>query len=159
MFQVAGPSGASRTISTSTAAAEVRWCLVAETDAGHTQAETFAKVAAAEQELKVLEKLRGFSQAVNTISENIKTGAYNLVILDTLKKQVTISGYSLDRLELAVRDYAIAKKRAKNGDPIEVVLVSAGPVDSLRRAYPNYFLDTHDFIQQVEKIIASTAKP
>jgi hypothetical protein len=33
------------------------------------------------------------------------------------------------------------------------VLVSAGPVEALKKAYPNYFLDTNGFIRQIERVI------
>lgn len=38
---------------------------------------------------------------------------------------------------------------------VQVVLVSAGSIESLKRAYPNYFLDTHEFLKQLDKIIRS----
>ena len=49
--------------------------------------------------------------------------------------------------------YAEVEKQAQSGEPVEAVLVSAGSVDALRKAYPNYFLDTHEFILQIERII------
>ncbi len=30
---------------------------------------------------------------------------------------------------------------------------SAGPIDALRKAYPNYLLDTQEFVTQIEKVI------
>lgn len=32
----------------------------------------------------------------------------------------------------------------------QVVLVSAGSIDALRKAYPNYFLDTEDFLRRLK---------
>jgi hypothetical protein len=54
-------------------------------------------------------------------------------------------------------DYAQTEARAIDGEPIEAVLVSAGPIAQLRRAYPNYFLDTHEFVTRVEDIIGNAA--
>lgn len=54
--------------------------------------------------------------------------------------------------ERANAEYMKAEKRASDGEHIQVVLVSAGSIDSLRRAYPNYFLDTHDFLRHLKRI-------
>jgi hypothetical protein len=45
------------------------------------------------------------------------------------------------------------ERQAQSGEPVEAVLVSAGPVEALKKAYPNYFLDTNDFIAQIENVI------
>lgn len=84
-----------------------------------------------------------------------KNGAkvHHLVILDSAARSVSIRPYAISRLEEANRDYALYEQKTKNGESIEAVLVSAGPVDALRKAYPNYFLDTAGFIQEVRQII------
>ena len=115
--------------------------------------ETFSRVADMEEQLGVLEKMRGFSVAVNTINENGKSWHYHLVILDSAKSTVEVTSYSRDSLKEATNDYSAAEKRAASGEKIEPVLVSAGPLDSLRRAYPNYFLDMAEFIKNVERVM------
>jgi putative GTP pyrophosphokinase len=103
-------------------------------------AEVFAELARAESELRVLEKLRGFAIAADRITTERGTGAYHLVVLDSSKRTVAIRPYPKAQLEQANIDYAAIEQRTKAGEEIEAVLVSAGPVDSLRKAYPNYFL-------------------
>ena len=115
--------------------------------------QTFKLVAEAERDLQVLQKLRGFTIATNAITTQ-RTGSYHLVILDSQSKAVQLRGYSKSELAQASADYALAEARAEAGEPIEVVLVAAGRIQLLRRAYPNYFLDTSDFIARVERIIA-----
>lgn len=119
--------------------------------------ETFKLVRDAETDLGVLDKLRGFRQAVESITAG-RQGSYHLVILDSRAKTVTVRPYSLKKLGQAVKDYAQAEARAENGEPVEAVLVSAGPVALLRRAYPNYFLDTDDFVKGIESIIRGASK-
>ncbi len=113
----------------------------------------FESLSKAEASLRVLEKLRGFAIAANAISIDQRSASYHLIILDSGQKTVRVKPFAMNQLERATIEYAEAEARSKNGEPIEVVLVSAGPIESLRRAYPNYFLDTHDFIRRVEKII------
>ncbi|MBI5520588.1 MAG: RelA/SpoT domain-containing protein [Desulfovibrio sp.] len=112
------------------------------------------QVAESERKLRVLEKLRGFSVAANRITEGKGQGSYHLVMLNYDDKSVTITPYSVSRLAQANKDYAEVELRARNGEPVEAVLVSAGPIKALKKAYPNYFLDTHDFIKQVRKMLA-----
>jgi putative GTP pyrophosphokinase len=115
---------------------------------------TFQAVAEAERQMKVLERLRGFSIAADHITTEKGRGAYHLVILDSQAKAVSIRPFSQDRLEEATREYTELEKRAQAGERIEAVLVSAGPIERLRRAYPNYFLDTQGFINQIQRVIA-----
>ncbi len=119
----------------------------------HTAEEVYLEVAEAEVRLRVLDKLRGFAIAADKITTQRGQGAYHLVVLDSGNRTVTITPYPIARLEQANIDYAKVEERTRAGETIEAVLVSAGPVDALRRAYPNYFLDTQDFIKQIEKVI------
>jgi hypothetical protein len=47
---------------------------------------------------------------------------------------------------------------AVKGAKIEPVLVSAGPLGDLRRAYPNFFLDLKDFVTIVTQIVTDARK-
>ncbi len=122
-------------------------------------AEVFAQVASAERSLHVLDKLNGFAIAADQITTERGQGAYHLVVLDSENRTVQIRPYPISRLEQANIDYAEIEKRTKGGEPIEAVLVSAGPVDALRKAYPNYFLDTQAFVAQITKVIADVRQP
>lgn len=114
----------------------------------------FAEVASAESKLHVLEKLQGFAIAADKITTERGQGAYHLIVLDSVKRTVSIRPYPIARLEQANIDYAAIEQRTKSGEPIEAVLVSAGPIDALRKAYPNYFLDTQEFVARIQRIVA-----
>lgn len=118
----------------------------------------FAQVAAAEAELRVLDKLNGFAIAVDKITTERGQGAYHLVVLNSVDRTVQIRPYPIARLAQANIDYAEIEKLTKRGEPIEAVLVSAGPVDALRKAYPNYFLDTQAFVEQINRVITEAAR-
>jgi len=118
-----------------------------------SERETFQRVADAEGNLHVLEKLRGFSVAADKIRKGKGQGAYHLVVLDSVKKAVFLTPYSIARFEEANAAYAQVEKRSHEGEPIEAVLVAAGPIEALKRAYPNFFLDTHEFILQIERVM------
>lgn len=107
-----------------------------------------------EQELRIIPKLQGFSVAARNIDvSGHGNAAYNLVILNITERKVRVRPFTLEQLTEANDAYAEAEKRAKSGEHLEVVLVSAGPIKKLKKAYPNYFLDTASFVSTVQKII------
>jgi putative GTP pyrophosphokinase len=120
----------------------------------HSRDAVFSELANAEKSLRVLEKLNGFAIAADRIMAQRGQGAYHLIVLDSTKRTVSIQPYPVARLEQANIDYAAIEQRTKAGDPVEAVLVSAGPIDNLRKAYPNYFLDTQEFVTQIQNVIA-----
>jgi ppGpp synthetase/RelA/SpoT-type nucleotidyltranferase len=125
---------------------------------GRDSRSVFEEVSKLEQKLHVLHKLRGFAVAADKITAERGQGAFHLVILDSERRTVRILPYPLSRLDDANLAYSQIEKRTKAGEPIEAVLVSAGPIDALRKAYPNYFLDTQEFVRQIEKVIAAVAQ-
>lgn len=106
-----------------------------------------------ERRLRVLEKLSSFAIAADKITTERGQGGYHLITLDSAKRTVTIRPFPVAKLEEANVAYATIEARTKAGEPIEAVLVSAGPVESLRKAYPNYFLDTQVFVRQLQRLI------
>lgn len=116
------------------------------------------RVAELEGNLRVLDKLSGFAIAADRILTQSGKGTYNLVVLDSAQRTVSIRPFALARLDEANAAYADVETRAAAGEAVEAVLVSAGPVDALRKAYPNYFLDTQAFVFQLQKLIKSLGK-
>jgi putative GTP pyrophosphokinase len=114
--------------------------------------ETFAKVIDRSKLLDVRPKLLAYSIAAERVYADKRLRSYHLIILDLNTKTVKIRSYSQSNLEEASKDYSEAENRISNGEPIQAVLVSAGSIENLRRAYPNYFLDTHEFIQGISRI-------
>lgn len=47
---------------------------------------------------------------------------------------------------------------ARSSYYIELVLISAGNLKEIKKAYPNYFLDTQDFIKIVQTICEKVNK-
>ena len=123
-----------------------------------TREEVYAQLAREEKELNVINKLRGFSIATDKIHAAKGSGSYHLIVLNSETKSVSITPYATSRLDKANDDYAAIEQRTKAGEPVEAVLVSAGPIDALKKAYPNYFLDTQVFIDRIEQIVKTTKR-
>ncbi len=115
--------------------------------------EILSRLDETENNLHVLNKLQGFSIAANKIIATRGAGSYHLVILDSSNRSVSIMPFPKTQLERANIEYAKVEERGQKGESIEAVLVSAGPVEALKKAYPNYFLDTHDFVLQIRKLL------
>lgn len=120
---------------------------------GISKEETIVKVKETEAKLNALARLRGYSIAAEGIYRGKGSGTYHLVELNTFNRSVKISPYPTARLEEAEAAYAEAEKRATEGEPIDVVLIAAGSVEAMRRAYPNYFLDAQGFVSNIGKLI------
>jgi hypothetical protein len=126
------------------------------------KSETFIEVMRAEKKIDALSRMQGLSLAADMISKNLRTGRpgwyYHLIILNSLKKKVRVKPYSRDDFERAVKDYARVESNASQ-EKIEPVLVSAGKIKDLRRAYPNFFLDIRDFAEKVRNIVNLAGSP
>ena len=115
--------------------------------------QTFREVSNAERELQALEMMSGFSAVARDITFKGRGYSYHLIVLDSLHKRITVMSYDRDSLKQAVADYSQYEGQAAEGQKIEPVLVSAGPLDALRRAYPNFFLDIREFEREMGKVI------
>lgn len=123
--------------------------------------ETYVRTAMEAVRLGIRDLLIGYSSAVKAIPPGTVRGAYYLVELELEgdSKSVLITPFGRDRLEEANAKYAEAEQAVAQGKAAQVVLVSAGSIDSLKKAYPNYFLDTHEFLAQLQKISKSVEIP
>ena len=118
-----------------------------------SKAAVFSELARAEAKLRVLDQLQGFAIAADHIERERGQGAYHLITLDSGRRRLSIKPYPKADLERATEDYSEVEKRIKGGELLEAVLVAAGPVDALRKAYPNYFLDTQVFVRRMRVVV------
>lgn len=120
----------------------------------------FQEVRRMGSELKVLEKLEGFSIATDMILNDPGVGAYNIVMLNIAEKKVRIRPFPRTKLSEATRELTRLERKYSDDGNVDIVLLSAGPLKQLKKAYPNYFLDTYSFIRRVKRIISlSKARP
>jgi ppGpp synthetase/RelA/SpoT-type nucleotidyltranferase len=102
--------------------------------------------------LKIREKLSAFTVAARAIQTPRAKKHYYLVSLDTATRIIHLRAYEKNQLELASRDYLAEEEKVRSGSALQVVLVVADSVSALKKAYPNYFLDTHTFISLLERV-------
>lgn len=106
-----------------------------------------------EWRLDVRRKLQQFSLAARAINTQTAGGSYHLIVLDAIERNVTIESFGQLRLEEANAAYAQAEEEAANSnEAVQPVLVTTSSIKALRRAFPNYFLDTRAFTAALNRL-------
>lgn len=108
-------------------------------------------------ELATKLRVQQMLQAYNATIENLgsaKDAKYFLVELNPELSRITIRRYKALESERANLDYTKLESEQVENSPIQIVLVSVENVNALRRAYPNYFLDTTSFSVVVNQVLA-----
>jgi hypothetical protein len=106
--------------------------------------------------LDVERKLWAYGAALRTLEGPGLQGAhYFLLELDPSTNSVTVRGYRFGELEEASNQYLATERKMAGTAGADVVLVSVESLASLRRAYPNYFLDTGAFVDAVRRAVSA----
>jgi hypothetical protein len=84
--------------------------------------------------------------------EQQKNARYFLVRLEPENRKVFVRGYRKEESMQAHHAYTHAESLVPAGSSVRVVLVSVSSINSLKKAYPNYFLDTEQFLNEVQAI-------
>jgi hypothetical protein len=101
--------------------------------------------------LFVRERLRNFTAAIQSVVPGGPDDYYLLQLFPEERRTVTQT-YSRDELPAATAEYLRLEERAKQGEALLVALVAAGTVENLRQAYPNYFMDSQEFVKILDLI-------
>ena len=118
-----------------------------------SKTQTFNAVKDSERALKARAIFTGLS-VVEKLMDRSQAYFYHLMVLDSLNQNIEVTTYGRNSFKQAVQDYSAYEKRAAQGEPIEPVLVSAGALDQVKSAYPNFFLDIREFSKLLNRIIA-----
>lgn len=110
---------------------------------------------ALEQSLNIFKKLRSVTVARKNVI-GFHESYYQLLILNTMKKELNLIPFDEKQARLAETTYGYLENTYKNDPAILVVLISAGDLKSIPKAYPNYFLDTQYFIESLKKFVYSS---
>jgi hypothetical protein len=103
--------------------------------------------------LRMQERLQAFGNALQLLETGrSRDDRYFLLRLDPAAEQLEIHSYRAGEIEEATKHYNEIEKAAVDELGVDVVLVRAESLDALRRAYPNYFLDTQFFLSLLEEL-------
>ena len=117
-----------------------------------SQLETFQAVISEANRLRVTQQLAAYTVAADKIYSRKKRRYFHLIILDFANRTINIQSFRRDQLEKANDFYAKIEREIRDKATLQAVLVSAGPIKALRRAFPNYFLDAREFVRLLDRI-------
>ncbi len=118
--------------------------------------ELYSQIKEKEKELQVIKIMDGWTKAIEVFEKTIKEKPklqFFLLELDIVRERLVLSGYTKNQEEKAISDYARAEKRNQGKKEYDVVLVGADTTNDLKKAYPNYFVDTKEFLINLQKIL------
>ncbi|MBI3026528.1 RelA/SpoT domain-containing protein [Candidatus Woesearchaeota archaeon] len=128
-------------------------------DTPEDEKELYLKIKEKENQLKVIKIMKGWTQAVQ-VFEKAKASKlsqkyqYFLLELDILREKLNISAYTKNQEQKAIERYAEIEKMNTGKKEFDVVLVGVDTANDLQKAYPNYFVDTTEFLNNLQKIIS-----
>lgn len=105
--------------------------------------------------LSVFTKLSGLSESIATLSKQPKQSqwAAYVLTLDMKERKILLTGFLEADLKHVAEVY-LDKEKEHFGDPrFQVVQVSVSQIKELRRAYPNYYLDTQAFLKFISTVL------
>lgn len=104
--------------------------------------------------LDVRRRLQAYGDTLKALEDEGATdGQYFLMALDPKADTITIRSYRRSDLEMAAKDYLEVERSLDESTGAEAVLVSVDSIAALKKAYPNYFLDTRAFLIALEQAI------
>ena len=117
----------------------------------HTGTKLILDIKRAAKMLKVREQLSAFGAALRTVDTGAqKKAGYFLLELKLSERKLGIRTFKAQELAEATSAYLDAEKNLKTAG--QVVLVRSDSLDGLKRAYPNYYLDTRIFLSHLKSI-------
>lgn len=121
---------------------------------GISEADIFLRTVELERALQVISSLDVYKAAINYQNTQDKKVHYFLMCLDPGSRTGSVSGFERGEFQRATELY-MEQERAVVGTGVQVVLVAAQSIDSLKKAYPNYFMDTGLFVARLRRVQAN----
>jgi hypothetical protein len=98
-----------------------------------------------------LERLQAFRVVQSHIVKRAKDSRYFIIMLNLKKKVLNFRGY---RTSSTAEDvYKKLELDNKENADVDVVLVKGGGATEIKKAYPNYFADTADFVKEIQSAL------
>ncbi len=109
-----------------------------------------------EKKLEVIKVMEAWTKAIQVfenVSKERRDLQFFLLELDIIGGALTIRGYRKEEEAKAISEYAKIEEKNKGKKEFDAVLVGVDAANDLKKAYPNYFADTKEFLENLKKII------
>ena len=118
------------------------------------QSDLIGEIAYLARRLDVIDRLKAYQEALKGLTESRRTtDRYYLLELDIPGEEIRVFGFPTNAFDKASQAYLKSEERFRGEDGRDAVLVSVESLASLKRAYPNYFLDTARFRLEVQRAL------
>jgi hypothetical protein len=105
--------------------------------------------------MHIIDMLAGMRAAVRLPGVQDGDDQY-ILVLNSENRKLNVEAFTRTSTPSANDRYLELEEQYRNNPEIQVVLVSVDSIKSLSKAYPNYFLDTSEFIKLVQRIEEGT---
>lgn len=134
-----------------TAIAQIEGCpIVPNTPSEHN--ELVAEITELYHELQVEMVLFGITATVDVVQAEPNAQAH-LLVLNAETRRLEVKSYKADEMAKASEEYLGVEQYYADNPRVQAVLVSVDSLATLQSAYPNYYLDTRDFLDVVRRVI------
>jgi ppGpp synthetase/RelA/SpoT-type nucleotidyltranferase len=104
---------------------------------------------------KIVACLLGWNNTIHYFEEPERRDVHTFLMrLDPNNQSLRVWSFKREQLVLAQEQYKIQEKEAESDPLVQVVLVSVESMEALRKAYPNYYVDTMEFVEALQKELA-----
>ncbi len=129
-------------------------CSVLKEYENYTKDDLIKELKQINQKQQILTKLKGLSKLKPSSSLTSSSAVFFVLVLSAdNQKDFSIKVIPFDDEEQATIHYNTLEKKTRNDSVTSVVLVRSKNLKELKKAYPNYFLDTHNFVKIIEDLI------
>lgn len=105
-----------------------------------------------------VQRLETYSDALNCIDNSESSDHFFILNLKPKENRLFVSAFRKNQSQQASDAYLEIEKSIRPETEEEAVLVSVDSISSLKRAYPNYFLDTKAFASEVTRAVRLAKK-
>lgn len=105
--------------------------------------------------LRVNETLAWYANSLEFQENSDKNTEFSVIVLNTREKIIQQIPFVKWQFNLADDMYQMLEKKYRDDNFMQVVLLSTSVVKNLKKAYPNYFADTIEFVSNIKKFLAS----
>lgn len=115
------------------------------------------EITSIDNELKITTKLQGVAVTIskNKVNENDEYYVLELTVEPTGKGHIKIMSFKFGFDGLAENYYEFREQATKNQQNVSVLMIRAEKFNMIKKAYPNYFFDTQNFLKELNGICKS----
>jgi len=101
---------------------------------------------------KIIACLLGWNNTIHFFEEPERRDVLTFLMrLDPTQRSLRVWSFRKEQIADAQQQYKTQEKDAESDPLVQVVLVSVESVGALRKAYPNYYVDTIDFVNALQR--------